>query len=276
MKYVNKVKCRSILNRSGIPNVDYGINPYIGCSHKCQYCYAVFMKRFTGHSEPWGDFVDAKINAPEILSRQIAQLKGTQRILFGTVCDAYQPIEKKLCITRHCLHKLIPYKHSVSILTKSPLIVRDTDILTQLSSVDVGFTITTLDPRVITIFEPGTSPPAARFQAMKKLVRQRIRTWVFVAPVIPYLGDSKESIMRIVQAARRAGASYIMFDTLNPYPKVWTNMKKLMRKNFPEALPYLHSYYADTTRYASKLKRKITSIGFEHLLPVKYAFGCGS
>lgn len=275
MKYVNEVKCRSILNRSGIPGTDYGINPYIGCAHKCQYCYAVFMKKFTGHTEPWGDFVDAKVNAPEVLSRQLKRLKRSQEILFGTVCDAYQPLEKKLRITRKCLQALLPYDHSVSILTKSPLVTRDIDILTQLSSIEVGFTITTLTPKVLRVYEPGALPPTERFRAMKMLAKHGIRTWVFVAPVLPFLGDSKQSILQIVQKARKAGASYIMFDTLNPYPKVWHNVKQLARKHFPEALPHFHAYHDDTPRYAANLKRKISSIGFEHLMPARFAFGCG-
>ncbi|MGB3479392.1 MAG: radical SAM protein [bacterium] len=275
VKYTNLIKCRSILNKSGIPGIDYAINPYVGCTHKCQYCYAVFMKRFSGHTEPWGDFVDIKTNAPAVLERQLTRLKRRSHINFGTVCDAYQPIERKYKITRKCLSKLIPYHHSVSILTKSPLVTRDIDLLKQIDDVEVGFTITTLDPMVRRVFEPGTSPPSQRFQAIEMLNRHGIRTWVFVAPVLPYFTDSQQSITQIIRKTRDAGARHIMFDTLNPYPKVWKNVKRLVKKYFPEAIEQFRDFQDDSDHYRNRLRRKITDIGFKNILPCKFAFGCG-
>lgn len=275
VKYLKTIECRSILNKSGIPGIDYAINPYVGCTHKCQYCYAVFMKRFSGHTEPWGDFVDIKTNAPAVLERQLTRLKRRSHINFGTVCDAYQPIERKYKITRQCLNKLIPYNHSVSILTKSPLVTRDIDLLRRIDDIEVGFTITTLDPKVRRVFEPGTSPPRQRFRAIKMLSQYKIHTWVFVAPVLPYFTDSEYMITQIIKKARNAGARYIMFDTLNPYPKVWKNLKRLVKKHFPEAIEHFRSFQNDADHYCNRLRRKITDIGFQHMMPCKFAFGCG-
>jgi DNA repair photolyase len=275
VKQVNSIRCGSILNKSGIPGIDYAINPYVGCTHKCQYCYAVFMKRFSGHTEPWGDFVDIKVNAPAVLEKQLIRLKHTSHISIGTVCDGYQPVEKKYEITRKCLAKLIPYRHSVSILTKSSLVTRDIDILKQIKDIEVGFTITTLDPKVRRVFEPGTSPPEQRFCAIEKLSRNRIRTWVFVAPLLPYFADSTHAITSIIRRTRDAGARHIMFDTLNPYPKVWKNVKRLVKKYFPEAIEQFRNFQNDSDHYQNSLRRKVTDIGFKNMLPCKFAFGCG-
>ena len=117
---IQERKVKNILSKSGIPGADYCINPYVGCSHGCRYCYATFMKRYTGHPEAWGSFVDVKINAPEVLRRQIRKAaKG--KIMISSVTDPYQPIEDKYKLTRQCLQILLPYPFSVDILTKSPL-----------------------------------------------------------------------------------------------------------------------------------------------------------
>ena len=258
---VREISCRSILNRSGIPGIDYGINPYVGCGHKCQYCYAVFMKRFTRHTEPWGDFIDVKTNAPDVLERQVRRLVSKSTISFGTVCDPYQPVEKKYELTRRCLEKLVPYKHEVSILTKSNLVVRDLDILQQFKECEVGFTITSLDKKIKDIFEPGSPPVARRFGALEKLADNGIPTWVFVAPVMPSLTDSEKDMTTLFGRAEKAGARYILFDTLNPYPNVWRNVKRIVMKQFPERVEFLDYYHNNQKKYEHHLKQLIHKIG---------------
>ncbi|KPK71375.1 hypothetical protein AMJ87_07375 [candidate division WOR_3 bacterium SM23_60] len=269
---VREISCRSILNRSGIPGIDYAINPYVGCGHKCQYCYAVFMKRFTGHTEPWGDFVDVKTNAPEVLEQQVRRLKSSSTISFGTVCDPYQPIEEKYELTRHCLEKLVPYKHEVSILTKSNLVLRDLDILQRLKDCEVGFTITSLNRRIKEIFEPGSPPAAQRFTTLKKLTNCGIQTWVFVAPILPALTDSEIDIDSLFGHAEKAGAEYIMFDTLNPYPKVRRNVRRTVEKYFPERLEFLDYYFNNQKKYARHLKQLIHRIGRSYEIQHRVVF----
>ncbi len=269
---INKVKCRSILNKSGIPGIDYAINPYIGCGHKCQYCYAVFMKRFSGHTEPWGDFVDVKINAPEVLERQLKRLKKKSHISFSTVCDAYQPIEVKYMITKKCLEILTNYKHTVSILTKSSLVLRDVDILRHFDDIEVGFTVITFDNRVRKIFEPGSSSPEKRFAAIKILSIKNIPTWVFVAPTLPCFSDTKETLHQIFGASKDAGAGYVMFDTLNPYPKVWNNVMRLIRRHFPELEEFYGYYYNNKEKYGMQLKRKISKIARHYKIEYRCVF----
>ncbi len=269
---INEIQCRSILNRSGIPGIDYGINPYIGCGHKCQYCYAVFMKRFSGHTEPWGDFVDVKINAPDILERQLKRLRTKSHISFGTVCDAYQPLEVKYRITRQCLEILVNYRHSVSILTKAALVQRDLDLLRRLPDVEVGFTVTTFDRKARKVFEPGAPSPEKRFEALKTLSQNKIPTWVFVAPTLPCLTDTKETLDHIFRSSQNAGAHSIMFDTLNPYPKVWNNVMRLVKKHFPELQEFYEYYYNNKEKYNRQLKRKISQISRDYKIEHSYVF----
>jgi len=181
---IKEKKVKSILSKSGIPGVDYCINPYVGCSHGCRYCYATFMKRFTGHTEPWGSFVDVKTNAPEVLQRQIKKA-ARGHILISSVTDPYQPIEEKYKLTRRCLEVLLPYQSSVDILTKSTLVLRDLDLLKRFKEVEVGITITTDDDEIRKIFEPHASPIPARIQALKTLFETGLKTYVFIGPLLP-------------------------------------------------------------------------------------------
>jgi len=270
--FINEVKCKSILYKSGISVIDYAINPYYGCAHKCQYCYAVFMKKFTGHTEPWGDFVDIKVNAPEVLAGQLRHLKSRSRIAFGTVCDPYQPLELKYQITRQCLEILKPYRHSVSILTKSTIVVRDIDILSRLYKVKVGFTITTMNERTRKIFEPGAPSTEKRFKALRTLAHNGIRTSVFVAPVLPYLSDSENNLGGIFRSAKQAGAEYVMFDTLNPYPKVWHNIRRLVKARFPEVIKDYNYFYVNRRMYKVRLREKIARQGDKYNMEYKFAF----
>jgi len=179
---LKEIQSKSILSKSQI--YDYALNAYVGCAHGCVYCYARFMKRFTGHHEPWGEFVDVKINAPELLSREIRKKKkGT--VWISGVCDAYQPIEKKYKLTRRCLEVLVDNDWPVSIQTKSPLVLRDLNILRRAKDAEVGFTITTADDRMRKIFEPGAPAIEKRIEALETLHEEGIKTFVMVAPLLP-------------------------------------------------------------------------------------------
>lgn len=148
---IKEIEAKSILTKSGIPGVDYCINPYVGCFHACKYCYATFMKRFTGHTEAWGSFVDVKVNAPDVLQKQLKnKVKG--RVMVSSVTDAYQPIEAKYKLTRKCLEILLQNQFPVDILTKSPLVLRDLDLIKKFKDIEVGVTITTNDDKIRKVF----------------------------------------------------------------------------------------------------------------------------
>ena len=181
---ITEVRAKTILSRSGIPGADYCINAYTGCSHACTYCYATFMKRFTGHTEEWGPFVDVKLNAAEVLNSQIRKAKrGT--VMLSSVTDAYQPVEKKYGLTRKCLEILLEHQFPVDILTKSPLVLRDIDLFKQFGDIDVGITITTDNEEMRRIFEPHAPSIEDRIAALRELKAQGIRTYVFIGPMLP-------------------------------------------------------------------------------------------
>ncbi len=179
---IQEIQVKSVLSKSKV--YDYAVNPYRGCSNACRYCYAAFMKRFTGHREPWGAFVDAKVNAPEVLAKEMKR-KPIGRVWVSGVCDPYQPAEKKYRLTRKCLETLLGSGWPVTIQTRSPLVLRDLDILKTSETVEVGFSVTTAEERIRQIFEPKASPIPARIHALKSLHANGIATFVMIAPLLP-------------------------------------------------------------------------------------------
>jgi DNA repair photolyase len=206
MLKVREINAKSILNKSKI--FDYCLNPYTGCQHNCVYCYArLFMRRYTGHKEEWGKFVDAKVNAPEVLKKQLIRARrGT--VWVSSVCDPYQPLEKKYNLTRRCLEQLIPYQFPVNIQTKSGLVLKDLDIFRQFEKIEVGLTIATDDEKIAKLFEPMASPIRGRLDALEMLHSKGIRTFVFIGPLLP--GNPENLIERIDGIA-----NYVIIDRMN-------------------------------------------------------------
>lgn len=177
-----EITARSILSKSQVH--DYVVNPYVGCGHGCRYCYAAFMKRFTGHREPWGEFVDIKVNAPELLAKEIGR-KQRGRVWVSGVCDPYQAAERKYGLTRRCLEVLLEHQWPVSVQTKSALVLRDIEILEKFDDVEVGFSVTTADEKIRKLFEPGASSIRERIRALDALHAAGIRTYAMIAPILP-------------------------------------------------------------------------------------------
>jgi DNA repair photolyase len=190
---VTEKLCKTTLSETRIPSYDYTINPYTGCEHSCSYCYANFMRRFSGHlQDAWGSFVDVKVNLLDILRRELPK-RPAGVIWLSSVCDPYQPVERKYRLTRGVIELLLGYpKFSVSILTKNALVLRDLRLLTRMKNrIDVGFTITTFDDRARSYFEPRSSPVPERIAALEKLSEAGIETWVFFAPMLPYVTEER-------------------------------------------------------------------------------------
>ena len=179
---IKEIEAKAILSVSKI--YDYVVNPFVGCQHACTYCYARFMKRFTGHREPWGEFVDVKINASDLLQVEIKK-KKKGRVWVSGVCDPYQPLEKKYRLSRRCLEILKEHQWPVVVQTRSPLVLRDLDILQEAPEFEVGFTVTTTDDGIRKLFEPGAPPIKDRLDALNALRRAGIRTYAMIAPMLP-------------------------------------------------------------------------------------------
>ncbi len=267
---VREIECKSILIKSGIKGVDYAINPYVGCGHGCLYCYAIFMKRFTGHKEEWGTFVDVKVNAAEVLARQMRRAKRGN-IAFGTVTDPYQPLEERYKITRACLEVLTAHGGStelaevfpISILTKSALVLRDLDILRRLRDTEVGFTITTLDEDARRVFEPRSSPVSARLAALAELAEAGIKTWAFCGPLLPFLSDGEEQMDALFEDLARVGVSYIIVDSMKLSGAIWGKVRRVLERHYPDLVegyryvaanrrPYHEALMATAQRLAEK------------------------
>ena len=180
---VAEVQAKSILNKSKI--FDYCVNPYTGCQVGCRYCYArLFIPRYSGHSEPWGEFVDVKINAPEVLKKQLKRAKrGVAWV--ASVCDPYQPLEAKYKLTRQCLIELAAAQFPVHVQSKSVLALRDLDVFLEFKKIEFTFTIATDDERIARLFEPRASFIQERIGALDKLHQAGIKTEAFIGPLLP-------------------------------------------------------------------------------------------
>jgi DNA repair photolyase len=207
---IREIKAKSILSKSQV--YDYALNPYVGCQHGCVYCYAKFMKRFTGHRERWGEFVDVKINAPELLAHEVKR-KKVGRVWISGVCDPYQPLEKRYVITKRCLDILVENGWPFTVQTKSSLVLRDIETLKRANNIEVGFTITTADERIRRIFEPGAPPLRERIEALANLHSEKIRTFVMVAPILP----GAEGLVN----ALKGKVEYVILDRLNYHYADW-------------------------------------------------------
>lgn len=179
---VREIRSRTILSKSQI--YPYTLNPYVGCMHACTYCYARFMKRVTGHSEPWGEFVDVKVNAAELLEGEAAR-KSRDRVWVSGVCDPYQPLEERYGLTRRCLDILSSSGWPVTVQTRSPLVLRDLDIISAARDFEVGFSVTTSDDSIRRVFEPCAPPVGERVAALDALHRAGVRTFAMIAPMLP-------------------------------------------------------------------------------------------
>ena len=184
---VTLIRTKSALVRSRIPGVDYVINPYLGCAHGCKYCYAVFMRKYSHQhrTAAWGSFVEVKLNIPEVLQAELRRKKEPGRAMLSSVCDPYQPAEVRYRLTRQCLEILRDCGWGIDILTRSPLVIRDLDFFAQNPRVSVGFSIPTDDDEVRKVLEPQAPPIGARLAALMKLHDAGVKTWVFVAPMLP-------------------------------------------------------------------------------------------
>jgi len=206
---VREVQAKTILSISKI--YDYVINPYTGCQHACSYCYSRFMKRFSKHKEPWGEFVDAKINAPELLTTEIRK-KKPGKVWVSGVCDPYQPLELKYKLTQRCLEILAQHNWPVIIQTRSPLVLRDINIFKG-KEFEVGLTITTADEEIRKIFEPHAPPIKDRIKTLQDLHSAGITTYAMIAPILP----GAEGLPKLLAGK----VAYIIIDRMNYHYADW-------------------------------------------------------
>jgi DNA repair photolyase len=253
---VRETVCKTILNRSGLS--DYALNCYTGCTHGCVYCYARFMQRFHPHAEPWGQFVDVKVNAVEVLKRQLRRAEPGE-VFLSSACDGWQPIEAQRRLTRRCCELLLEHGFSLGILTKSALVLRDLDLFAG-RRVRIGVTLTTLDERLRAWWEPGAASAETRLGVIEAARQAGLPTSMMFAPLLPVLSDSQSAIESLLARAADLGVERIWVDALNPRPRVWPAVAELLRREFPHLLPqYRQILFDEPSRalYLNELRARI-------------------
>lgn len=245
---IKEITVNDYLTKSNLPSSDYVINPYVGCPHGCKYCYASFMKRFTGHTEDWGDFVDVKRCDKKI---NLNKIKG-KRVFLSSVTDCYNQLEEKYKITRSILEQLTHADSIISISTKSKLILRDLDLLKQIKNLTVCMSINTLDENFRKDMDNGSSIEE-RLDTLKTLHENGIYTVLFMSPIFPYITDCK----KIIEKSKSFVDEY-WFENLNLRGQYKSFILKYIEEKEPEYFPnYVEIYVKNKKDYWQDLAKEL-------------------
>ena len=263
-----EIDTKDLITKSNLPASDYVINPYVGCPHACKYCYARFMKRFTGHTEEWGDFIDIKRCAKPINVKKLYH----KSVFLSSVTDCYNPFEAKYQITRDVLKQLTQADCQITISTKSDLILRDIDVLKELKNLIVAVSVNTLDNGFQSDMDHAGSI-TRRIAALQELRKQGIYTVLFLSPIFPYITDFKE----ILEATAEFVCEY-WFENLNlrgnykqeilqyiaeKYPQYLSDYKEIYNNKNME---YWKQLSADIDSYCSQKEIRYTNYFYHSLL----------
>lgn len=251
MRIIEKeIVAKDLITKSNLPASDYVINPYVGCSHACKYCYARFMKRFTGHTEEWGNFIDIKRCDKPMNVKKLYH----KSVFISSVTDCYNPFEEKYRITRNVLKQLKEADCSITISTKSALILRDIDILKELNHLKVAISINTLDNGFQKDMDNASSI-AQRIAALKELGKQGIYTVLFMSPIFPYITEFKE----IIEATEGFVCEY-WFEDLNLRGGYKQEILSYIDEKYPQYLSgYREIYNKKNLGYWKELDSSIDS-----------------
>jgi DNA repair photolyase len=206
------------------------------------------MKRFSGHQEEWGKFLDVKINAPDVLAKEVKRRKPG-RVFISSVCDAYQPAEKRYQLTRECLKILVDAGFHPGILTKSRLVTRDFDILEGHDNCDVSCTLTTMDEQLRFRIEPSASPTRERIAALGEACSRGIKASAFLGPFMPGISDTDEALDALISAVAPLPLSRMLADKLNPRPGVWNSVMPILKRWYPDMIDTYRRLFFDREEY---------------------------
>ena len=247
---VNELNVIDYLTKSNLPKSDYVINPYVGCTHGCKYCYASFMKRFTGHKENWGDFIDIKRCNKPIDLRKISG----KNIFLSSVTDCYNQYERDYCITRNILKQLVNSDCNLSISTKSKLILRDIDLLKQMKNLIVCMSINTLNEKFRSDMD-NASTIKERMDTLKELHNNGIYTVLFMSPIFPYITEWKE----IIDQTKDYVDEY-WFENLNLRGSYKKEILDYIRTNYSDLYSdYIDIYLKKNDKYWKELAEEINN-----------------
>ncbi|HCA54790.1 MAG TPA: radical SAM protein [Ruminococcaceae bacterium] len=257
---LSEITAKSVLVTSNLPASDYVANPYTGCPHKCRYCYASFMKRFTGHKEEWGTFIDVK-------SYESIKIPGNlagKTILLSSVTDPYNPYETKYHKSREVLELLSNTVAHIEILSKSDLMLRDLDLLKKIPDLSVGISLNTLDDGFCRDMEPGAPSVQRRLNALEALHREGIRTYTFISPIFPHITDIHAIIERVLPHS-----DMICFEDLNLRGKAKTGILQYISETYPQYTEAYHRIYLKKDRsYWQALEEEIHALAAGSAVPL--------
>lgn len=227
-------RVKDYLNKTKLTTLDYVINPYVGCPHKCLYCYASYMTSFSKHSKQWGEFVDVKHTKKKI---NIFKIKD-KKVMISTVTDPYNFLEEKHQITRMILEQLVKSEAYISVVTKSKLVLRDIDLLQKMKHVEVAISVSTLDEILAKKLEPCSSSVQERLGTLKELKASGIKTVLFLSPVLPCFTDYKA----VIEATKDYVDEY-WFDKLNLRSSFKTKMFGFIENEYPQYKAFYNNIY---------------------------------
>jgi DNA repair photolyase len=274
-----EITCKSALNRvQGMP-FKWSLNPYVGCVHACQYCYARAYYVLAEHGSGGRDFetrILVKSNFATLLRQELRRPSWAgEMVALGTATDAYQPAEGRFRLTRRVIEALRDHANPLSLVTKSPMVFRDIDVLSDVArqtDVRVYFTITTVDTSLWHTLEPGTANPWKRLLVMQRLNEAGIPAGVILAPILPGITDSVESIHAVVKAAADHGASFFTASPLRLGATVREHYLDFIDREFPDLSDrYLQAYRRQHAPedYRKKLDERVRRIQDEQGLPLQ-------
>ena len=242
--------CKSALNPVKGMMFKWSLNPYMGCVHRCTFCYVRHFERRSDRpsDDRYGASIRVKTNVAEVLRKELDRASWQHEVVaIGAATDPYQPAEGKYRLTRACLEALRDACNPFSIITRGPMIVRDLDVLVEASQraeVSVTFSIPTLDDEVWKKTEPSTAHPRQRLKALKQLVDAGVNARVGMAPILPGISDRPEQLREVVRAAREAGATGIWANLLFLRPGTREHFLSHLAEDWPEQLPFYEELYA--------------------------------
>jgi DNA repair photolyase len=254
--------CRSALNRVRGMAFSWSLNPYMGCVHRCTFCYVrAFERRADRPSDDrYGTSIRVKVNVADVLRRELARPSWEgESVAIGAATDPYQPAEGRYRLTRGCLQALAEFSNPFQLITRGPMIVRDVDVLAEAAKrakVAITFSIPTLDEDVWRKTEPSTAHPRQRLRALKELVDAGIKVGVGMAPILPGISDRPEQLREVVQAAREAGATGVWTNLLNLRTGTREHFLEHLAEDFPEQLPHYLELYAGGRAYLPSSETK--------------------
>jgi len=228
----------------------WSLNPYMGCAHRCTFCYVRAFERRADRpgDDRYGQSVRVKVNVAQVLEHELARPSwAREEVVIGAATDPYQPAEGRYRLTRACIRLLGTYRTPLAVITRGPLVVRDIDVLAAAARrvpVAVNLSIPTLDERLWRTTEPATAPPHQRLRALRMLREAGIRAGVAMAPILPGLSDSRESMAAVVRAARAAGAAFLWADLVNLRPGTREHFLAGLERDWPEQLARYQRLFA--------------------------------